>query len=212
MAFSHGAHAVPAVVRWAELADPTLFALPNARHGFSEGISQTLPAIYSPAPEATGDVALAPPLSIAMPTISPRLARPAVDEYLEALSTRHLTDSKLPPEAKTISSAPLWFWQGGVPLNSPPTFDPERLASEARKAPPLRETRIEIIYSAGRYRTRLLTPCGNPELDGMALAALGPVLSPQESAYNTNRQIFGRRLPDDGIAVWIEWGLAAREK
>ncbi|MDT8389525.1 MAG: hypothetical protein RRC34_03345 [Lentisphaeria bacterium] len=202
MAFSTGDFAAPEIVSWADLNAPTLFALPDYRHGFSSAMDYRLSPVHTAIPVISpGAVPVIPPDMPAASFAPIRLSPPAVDtDEIGVSLRREETDGRV-IAPKTM----LWMWGNGAMIEAPPAINGRLKEMDTAKVNPTAETQVDIINDGGTLRMLLYQSSGSPELDQAVLLALGPALSIAETLDPSAPRFLGEDLPLGRRRVRVEW-------
>lgn len=203
MAFETGDFAVPEIITWADLNNPTLFALPDYRRGFSAVMEYRLPPVHSPIPDIplTGASGSFPDM-LAAPFTPVRLKIPRLEAEVVGVKRKGEGVDGTVIAPKTM----LWMWGNGTMIETPPSIAGWLKEMDFSKLNPTAETQVDIINEEGTLRMLLDQSSGSRELDQAVLQALGPGLSVAEMPnQEVTPRFLGKELPVGRARVRVEW-------
>jgi hypothetical protein len=198
------------LLAWAELADPTILSLPNTGAGFSSWLRQRPARPYTPSPSPA-----ATPVSIPSrpPAPPPEKVIPALAEGFRQEWRVSIPDSPQAPPAPELPAGVVWRFGNGAPLPGMAEVAPADLRVALAAGVPRQPTRLRVhMPENGAARVRLLTSCGNADLDRLARRLLGSRILAWEQAVR-RRESSPETEPflQDAArnrVVEVEWRLA----
>ncbi|MFA4944644.1 MAG: hypothetical protein WC789_08095 [Lentisphaeria bacterium] len=192
---------------WAYAADPTLLILADARRGFSRFLADARPVPYTLSPASPASLWEATPPKPPAPTLGP-----GPTPLPQALGTGWPTRQPEPEETGGPPPLPpalppkgvIWRFADGAPVPTPPDFALDALRNAFAPAAPTAPSRFELCLprEGSPFRLRLLAGSGNPGLDRLAYAGLGPLILAWEAQPPA-----GRFTPAGGRReiIEVEW-------
>jgi len=195
---------------WADLEDPTLFALPNERLGFSRVRQERRVLPYTEVP-GYRYVTTYPGETIRE---SGPLADPAppLDKAVSLSWPDRLPPIPAEPPLGRAPTRVIWRFPDGRVIEDAPALPEEKpdMALAPRKL--TGPTRIELIRSENRLRVAVRQSCGNVELDRLAFDALVHRAGEYQRRQNAGGSVKAASwFPEAGksVEIEIEWRLAA---
>ncbi len=195
---------------WADLEDPTLFALPNEHLGFSRVRQERRVLPYTEVP------AYRYATTFPAETIQdggPLAARPPpLDKAVSLTWSDRLPPIPAEPPLGRAPTRVIWRFPDGRLIEDAPAL-PGEGADKALLARKLTgPTRIQLIRSENRLRVAVRQSCGNVELDRLAFDALVHKAGEYQRRQNAGGSVKAASwFPGAGKSVMleVEWRLAA---